>query len=366
MELAGDLLAADEDEWFVWTEWYEARLRGDPPDIVLEERRALDLTEDDWDQGPAHVNALIAKMIEERRAELRMTAGPKGSIDGLLDGAALRLSIADWSLDHIHNFMVLVPFPGDVRDDLDDAVAASLAEQLASLAKALGELAEDIEDEQHNARWAARLIKDLNRAAAEADESKKPVIPGEIVRYGRNLEQNRLDPVVNGALPRVLFQRLEGVVEQHNAIARLFLTGALARFEPLNTTPIPADIPADQVCDWVIGAIDMVVDEDWANTPQPGPHEKTALRDMRRSLRDLQKELNEERDATADPRRVEELNAAIRREGAISAATVLRFAIKSGRAAKEGVAVAADLQTLWPRRVTEAVDALWKLIGNVQ
>ncbi|MEM6487912.1 MAG: hypothetical protein AAF677_06510 [Pseudomonadota bacterium] len=68
---ADGLKAAHDEAWWVWTDWYEARLRGDPPDLDLEEQW-IEIPNDDWEKGPAHVNNLIADMIrahEARRAE---------------------------------------------------------------------------------------------------------------------------------------------------------------------------------------------------------------------------------------------------------------------------------------------------------
>lgn len=60
------LLAEKDAHWWVWTEWYEARLRGDPPDLPLERERVL-IPNEDWEKGPAHVNAIIARLIERHR-----------------------------------------------------------------------------------------------------------------------------------------------------------------------------------------------------------------------------------------------------------------------------------------------------------
>ncbi len=63
-ELERALLDADED-WEVWTDWYEARLKGGPADQVLEVARAT-IPNDMWEQGPKAVNAEIRRMFEER------------------------------------------------------------------------------------------------------------------------------------------------------------------------------------------------------------------------------------------------------------------------------------------------------------
>ena len=47
----GNLLLAVEEDWDVWINWYERRLAGAPLGLPLE-RAWLNLTEEDWKQGP--------------------------------------------------------------------------------------------------------------------------------------------------------------------------------------------------------------------------------------------------------------------------------------------------------------------------
>ena len=55
----------DAEGWQVWIEWYEARLAGRRLDAALE-TDLLTIPDDEWAQGPAHVNAIIATLIESR------------------------------------------------------------------------------------------------------------------------------------------------------------------------------------------------------------------------------------------------------------------------------------------------------------
>ena len=67
--LKSDLLELDED-WGVWTDWYDVRLRSaDHPDSrrlieELERERVL-IPDEDWKKGPKHVNAIIAALEME-------------------------------------------------------------------------------------------------------------------------------------------------------------------------------------------------------------------------------------------------------------------------------------------------------------
>ena len=55
----------EKERWWVWIDWYEARLVGRVSDANLEFDR-VKIPKDDWERGPAHVNAIIARMIEAR------------------------------------------------------------------------------------------------------------------------------------------------------------------------------------------------------------------------------------------------------------------------------------------------------------
>jgi hypothetical protein len=72
-ELEQALLDANED-WEVWTDWYEARLKGGEADQIIEVARAT-IPSAMWDQGPMVVNAKIRRMLEERGIWRHATAG---------------------------------------------------------------------------------------------------------------------------------------------------------------------------------------------------------------------------------------------------------------------------------------------------
>ena len=62
------LLVRNED-WGVWTNWYEKRLRGERPREAVERARVEEITEDEWKAGPKVVNARL-KEIEARFAKV--------------------------------------------------------------------------------------------------------------------------------------------------------------------------------------------------------------------------------------------------------------------------------------------------------
>src|SRR3954454_12067058 len=61
--LKGQLLNLDQN-WEVWTEWYEDRLHGQPANESLELARAI-IPDEIWHRGPAAVNARIRELIAD-------------------------------------------------------------------------------------------------------------------------------------------------------------------------------------------------------------------------------------------------------------------------------------------------------------
>ncbi|MBI1203537.1 MAG: hypothetical protein GC182_13605 [Rhodopseudomonas sp.] len=102
------------DDWEVWTDWYEARLRGGPANEELELARVM-IDDDIWDQGPKVVNAHIKELIAQYarlsrpaldpksiRAELAEVVSPAPTLtpDNLLDaGSNAVFDAPDASLD---------------------------------------------------------------------------------------------------------------------------------------------------------------------------------------------------------------------------------------------------------------------------
>jgi hypothetical protein len=63
-DLGRELLDADEN-WEIWTDWYERRLSGDTPNQEIEIARVT-IDHELWEQDPRAVNAKLRELLEER------------------------------------------------------------------------------------------------------------------------------------------------------------------------------------------------------------------------------------------------------------------------------------------------------------
>lgn len=78
--LKATLLAADED-WEVWTDWYDALLEGRLAESEAISLARVTLPEEFWERGPKAVNAELKRLIEAKRAQTPPHPIPEGEAD---------------------------------------------------------------------------------------------------------------------------------------------------------------------------------------------------------------------------------------------------------------------------------------------
>ena len=353
-----DRLLAEDPLWHVWTDWYQDRLDGKPMIEALEVEKAL-IPNEDWEKGPAHVNAIIAGLIE-KHAIAKHAKSPVTILEWL-GGNQLRLALADWSLDQMDRFMELVPFSNDYRDLHSDDEKRARREGLQALSDAMTEMAEDVEDLRLNPPWVDRLIRDLQRYAREANKGADRALPANLLRHGRNLRETWLSADCAKTLGDAVTKRLGGLVDEHTAWLRLFLSGTLQRMQHLNEVALPAGMTSADLTTIIRTGVDAVVNNDWSAAKGANDSDKAVLLDMAEAM----ERLNAERDASAgDPARQAYLDDEIRRNGIISGATLVRFGLQSAKASKDGVAIAADAKTLWPENFKDFFEAIQSIFQS--
>ena len=84
-------LLAQNQDWDVWTRWYEARVNGEPSNKDLDLAIAT-IPNEDWEQGPAHVNALI-KALEDKYAPKAAHLGKPVTLQEILSIASPTIAL---------------------------------------------------------------------------------------------------------------------------------------------------------------------------------------------------------------------------------------------------------------------------------
>ena len=86
------LLAREGEDWRVWTDWYDAWLTGAPwlPQLSARAREELEVAiclipDADWKKGPAHVNGIIQRMVDEAVGPSERAATRFQVDDGVVD-----------------------------------------------------------------------------------------------------------------------------------------------------------------------------------------------------------------------------------------------------------------------------------------
>lgn len=270
------LLAANED-WQVWTDWYDAILEGRPLDPDLELKKAL-IPDDVWRQGPAVVNAEIARLIAEHGdgpTDSEMGLTPDDGLifpddsddpDERLDPEAIThaLAQADFGYDTEADAMVMVPFLEDLPGLNEPERLQVLAARLGELRDACLDLADDIEFDQKQVPGGLR--RDLSRYAREAALGPADARPGRLRWLGDSLVGARQDDDIRHGLGDYLLPKLDGIVRLHLRLQTTFHAGMLERMRPLEDARLEAT--PEQAETEVRDAIEQMRSEAWRDLPR--------------------------------------------------------------------------------------------------
>ena len=186
-------LPADED-WWVWTRWYEDHLAGRPPNQSLDFARVT-IPEEDWERGPKHVNGIIAKLTDARTLTPRNPPAlvPDANGDSTIpDGQRLldQVSILDGSIDHpIPDLPALLPSPVNFRfrdgalhteepstSQLPDFRERSVQEAWRALATILSDLLDD--PTGRNNPTLQRVLNACRGALGKSFDGIQPILLG--------------------------------------------------------------------------------------------------------------------------------------------------------------------------------------------
>lgn len=147
-------LHAVNEGWEVWTDWYDAVLEGHALDLDLELKRVL-VPDEFWQQGPAAVNAEIARLIAEHHANR-----PQGETLEY-DPASNQVGLSPAPVEGAD---ALANAVSQVEDTLQDFKVSSIANRAYELNPVVQRLDRMLEKYRDNPR---RVHDDLVRAARD-------------------------------------------------------------------------------------------------------------------------------------------------------------------------------------------------------
>ncbi len=202
-----DGLVAANQNWEVWTEWYEARLAGKPFNKRLETARAT-IPNEIWDQGPAVVNAEVKRQIEEIDQRVRETR-ERTSLPKIPPPRPAAIEPV-WS----NGILVLPSNPAKMDGNIDALSAA-----LKVLRAELTELADDLDAEPGN--FDKRAIIYLRRNAARIPDMAPP--QDDLFRLAHAKEYfQAYTKTANEVWPDHLATRFETLTRHFDRVVRQF------------------------------------------------------------------------------------------------------------------------------------------------
>ncbi|MEL6999344.1 MAG: hypothetical protein AAFP68_13860, partial [Pseudomonadota bacterium] len=256
-----DHLLAAGDDWFVWVDWYQDRLDGKPANEDLEVAKAL-IQNEMWRDGPAVVNAEIARLINEHKLKVTQSR-KKLTAEEALKADQLRAALTDFSYDQLEKLMRSIPFDDDLKDLDDPDQIGRRHKQLADLAQDADELLEDMQASSAN---NPALLNALQRYR---DEALKPIEMAQHRRlwfnYGAALNRASLDEYTMSSFGEPIAGNLKGLVDRHLALFRDYLSVIAARTAALDDLLMADDVTPDEA----MKVVDAIIQE--VGDPEDGP-----------------------------------------------------------------------------------------------
>lgn len=346
-------LLADDADWQFWIDWYERVLRGDPHNWDMLTEIVL-IPDDDWRQGPRHVNAIISGIVEKHSG-----GSVEADLDASLDTVELRAALADFSYDDLAHLMRMVPFAGEVAELPDPAREKARRDMLDELAEGLTDLREDIIGDRRQV--PASLLREMERYAGEAGRPLAEVRPGRLWDLGAGIHRASLHGDMTYMLGDLLAPRLQGLAEKHLAVMRDYFAETLARTQKLDAIELRAGVTPEQAVDALQAAVDQVDSRHASDLPPLADADRAVLFDRLEELKEQRLSLG----TVSDPEERAQRERVFFRRAKALALTVLRYSLKAGKVVVGLSAPTAVAAQLYPQEMRLALQRLVALFREL-
>lgn len=233
-------LHRDEQNWEVWTDWYEARLTGKRSNKKLEIARAT-IPDEIWKQGPAVVNARIKELIAEhapkRRSPEKVAALPN-AIENVPSAVSFGWTTSG-TIAVVSGAINWPAFPfGGGQDDHKQQLDACRA-LAAGLARSL-----------RNGRWNARrdYADTLDEYLADLPQQPREgnfLLADAAARTIRAMFADEVD-----SLPLALAAKLQVLLEQHIGL-RAYYPQTETFYQSVRSGHLEQPLPIDAVAGFI-------------------------------------------------------------------------------------------------------------------
>lgn len=283
-QLKAHLLSREDEHWEVWTDWYEARLRGAPPDWEQERARVLDL-DDFWEQGPKAVNEEIARRLGYADGARDL---PVGADEGAL--SELPTEVSDASLgtferDPASNRLRLVPRPAERPELGAPPIRRDFANRVRTLAGGLADLADDMEG---RVNVEPLVLANMRRYRDEAGkEPIEEIIPDRLAAIMDRLRDAYSHDDTRDMMGELFAPPLGRFIDGHDRLMADFYGDAMERRARLD--PGLADPEAD-LAEIAAAAADVprrLEDEAPPELPRADPEFQAQMDDLASEIRDM-------------------------------------------------------------------------------
>ncbi|MEO1724454.1 MAG: hypothetical protein AAFR84_18900 [Pseudomonadota bacterium] len=360
------LLAREGEHWEVWTEWYEARLRGDPGNPAIEYERVTN-PEINWDAGPATVNAKIKEIIErhsritsQARDDPTDERSTAEELEALLRSPQLRVALVDYTLDKLAKLIRVRPFTNENAATEDAAAAQERETMLAEIAELVTDLIADLRSRSNVEK---ELVIELERYALEAKARKRPVRAGRLWDLGLSLNDFVEDEDVELGLKKRHFSKLERVVDKHTGLMQAYFASELARLRYASRITV-ADgaepVRAIEALELAVDGIEQLTLDEIRADDEVAAVTEDQIRALRSTLRRL-----ERAQRSSDVSAEQEQRARFWEHAKPALIGVVRLKLRVLQEAPTVIGGLAGVETLLPGSLKQAVEMVEELLGNL-
>lgn len=271
--------------WSFWINWWDGILGGVPLNWELQRDVAL-IADEVWKKGPVAVAKAIS-MIERRYA----------TVPSISEAA-----YADFALDAVHDWMVMVAFQDDLDHLRDPALIRAFSEDCRDLQDQLQDFIDYARDEMRGkANASAAMVIAAEKLVSELARvgSADRLLARRLVQLGRDAVVRAAKQADRTTVGEENARSLDRALDSFRAICRKHLGPVLVRMEPLRDVAVAGEDP-NRLFEDILRVVERVKAAKADGLKPLDPEGRAAFDELVDGLNDLRSQIAE---ATTDERK---------------------------------------------------------------